>query len=319
MLQGNEELPDGLPAIEPAPEPEQGLPSPEPAPLPDTVEIRNRDYEGEVDKAQFEAIAQSLNLDPDKLRQAIQIGLDGTRLYEGIREERARIQAEREAWDSQRLAAMNNQTAPGYQYPGQPYGQPSPAPYQGPQARVPVQRPNPNDVIGTVNWLADRMEALAPAIGRIPELDQMLQGTASQIQEAELRRIEVEERAAGTAAYNDVADYWKKQGLTLPPQERLAEALRAIPLSDDVEMSWHDVWDKIGWMVAGADNYRRARRHAMLDATRPNPTVRTPVSAAPQGVPRPTGQPGTIEDQIAQMESQLSGFTVGQTILPQGQ
>jgi hypothetical protein len=303
----------GQPAgSEPAPGGE-GEPGGEPAPLPDLVEFRGPDWSAEVERAEHDAYAAKIGMDPDDLRRAIQIGRDGNRLYEKINDEWDRIREERAALS--RRGGAPDGGAPGGPPPAaRPSGPPTAAaPY-----RPTGERPAPNDVVGTMNWLAERVAAQEALLSQIPEMRDLLTQTGRLITEREFASDVAEERAVAHDAYDTVADHWKKQGYTLPPRRELERVLQRIPLSDDSDLTWVDIWDNLGWMVAGPALVKAARRRAVLDSQRPDARIRVPAASGPAaGHPGvPTGPNGSAEDQIAAMESRIGGLTVGETLLP---
>ena len=288
--------PQGLP-LEAAPE---GQPTP-PAgagPEPEFVEIRNRglEYEAKVDRTDFEAFADRLGLDTEKLKQALQIGLDGTRLYEEVNDERDRLR--------QIAAELDRARSAGTQ----------PATPQGPVQPVRQQRytQRPEDVEGSVMWLAEQFESLRPTLERVSTIEQILGDIKNRTEQSEELRETAEERASALKAYNEVAENWTKQGWKIPAQRELERELRRFPISDDVDLTWHDIWDRVAWMVSGPSIVRNSRRQAVLDTQKNKggtisipgnsgaPTNRVPVSNG-------ADDDASLEAEAAHLQSALQG------------
>lgn len=298
------DLPEDLPATEPAPA-EQTPTEPAATPEVEFVEFKNRDFEREVPKDLVQQFADALDLDVDRVRQAVQIGLDGTRLYEQVNDERDKL---RQAWAD---LAARAQEAGGLE-------RPRPAAPQQPQAPPGRYAPRPaaEDIYGNVAWLAEHFERVAPMLERLPQLEELVSDTRARIEFADEQRENAEEKAVAFKAYNDVATNWKKQGWgDLPTRQRLQEVLRRIPLSDDVDLTWHDIWDQVGWMVAGPDIARRQRRQAVLDIQKPGTRISTAASGAPMGAPvsRPPANgddDSALNNEAAEIEAALKGQTL---------
>jgi hypothetical protein len=283
----------------PTPEPEgQPAPAPAPEPEPEYVEIKNRDFERQVTKGRFQEIADELGMDVDRLRQTVQIGLDGTRLYEQINDERDKL---REAWGE--IARMQQEATQRTTSPPPPT----------PQHR-PVSRPPAEDIYGNVAWLAEHFERISPALEQLPELRGLIEDTRRRVEQADNQREVAEERSVAFKAYSDVADNWKKQGWgELPQRQRMESYLKDFPISDDLNLSWHDIWERVGWMIEGPNIARRQRRQAVLDSQKPGARIVTPGSTSPHGTPMPS--PATangddnaaLEEEAARLTAQLQG------------
>lgn len=294
-------LPEDTPAPEGTPEP-----TPEPAPEPDYVEIKNRDEVWDVDRAAFEAVAKALGKDVDDLRTAVQMGLDGSKAYQRVNEERDQLRA---AWQELAQIKAESMRAPATRPAGPAYSQDQP-----PMARPPAQ-----DVTGNVIWMADRIDRLGQLIDRIPALETALTETREAVQEREEQQQVSEERVYALQAYQDTAEQWKKNGWgELPSYERCQQFLRRIPLSDDTEMSWHDIWDSAGWAIGGKDVARRQRRQAVIDNTKPGAVIRTPINQASGASQRSnvsmsaTGE--MSEDEMKSAEQALQGMTLAEVV-----
>ena len=291
------ELPEGLPT----PEPEGGQqPPPALEPEPEFVEIRNRDFERQVPKGEFERVATELGMDVDRLRTAVQIGLDGTRLYEQINEERDRL---REAWNE--IAAAQQAAAQR--------GQPQ-APQAPPTSLRPAARPPAEDIYGNVAWLAEHFERIAPYLERLPHLEELASETQRRIDSAESQREIAEEKALSVQAYSEVADNWKKQGWgDFPSRTRVMQYLRDFPISDDLNLSWHDIYERVGWMLEGPNVARRQRRQAVLESQKPSgvrimPSGNTGPAGMPPPMPSANGDDNAaLEEEAQRITQQLSG------------
>lgn len=300
-----EELdPQGLPP-EAAPE-GQPTPSADAAPEPEYVEIRNRaiEYEGRVEKEQFQDFADKLGLDADRLRQALQIGLDGTRLYEDLNEERDRIrQAAEEVARLREAQGRTPTTRPTES--GQP-----------PARERYVTRPPEGDVPGNIYWLADTMERLQPLLERVPHIESTLEETRRRFERAEEQKDIAEERSAAHRAYSEVAESWKKQNWNIPSQKELERELRRFPISDDIDLSWHDIWDRVAWMVNGPKIVRDARRQSVLDTqNNKGGKITIPASGSMGMAPATPVSNGaddnaSLDAEAAQLEQQLKGATL---------
>lgn len=291
--------PQGLPPEQAAPE-GQTTPTADAAPEPEWVEIRNRaiEYEGRVEKDQFQDFADRLGLDADRLRQAIQIGLDGTRLYEDLNEERDRLRREAEA-----IASRETPRTP-------PIREPEAGKPQGPRGYA--TRPPEGDIPGNVYWLAETLERLEPLLERIPHIDNSLTETRERFEQERAAKDVAEERAQALRAYSDVKESWTKQGWSVPSQAELERELRRFPISDDIDLSWHEIWERVAWMMNGPAIVRRQRREAVLDTQRnKGGTISIPASGGRPGpmVPASNGadDDASLEAEAAQISSQLQG------------
>jgi hypothetical protein len=298
------ETPTGLPE---SPAPEGQVAPVQPEPEIELVEFKNRDWEAAVPRDLVDQFASALKMDPDRLRQSLQIGVDGTRLYESINDERDRLRVA--AAEIERMRAER----------------PAPAPpiYQPPaQVRYPT-RPAHDDVIGSVGWLAERFEAIAPQLDRLKTIEEMLANTSTSIYESRRAQDEAEERATALGAYSDVSQEWKKNGWDMPDQRTLERKLQQIPLSDDTNATWHDIWNDVAWMVAGPTLIRKQRRQAVLDSQAPNARITIPGGSAPIAGSRPASVRANGDDNAAldaeadAITRQLQGTTAGETLFPQ--
>jgi hypothetical protein len=265
--------------------PDQGGDAAAAAPEPEFVEIKNRDDAWKVEKDLFESVADRLGMDVDRLRRAVQIGLDGARLYEEVNDERSRLAA---AWEE--LA----RTRPREEDPARPAYPPQPG-------QRPTQRPPAEDTTGNLLWLAERFESVLPNIERVSKLEEMLAETQNRFAQSEEAQQASEEKAIAISAYEDVKNEWKKQGFgDLPSRGELERALRRFPITDDVDLTWHEVWDQIGWMTAGPMVARRQRRQAVLDNQNPKARFTVPANQAvgPTG-PRPAAREADGTDNAA--------------------
>lgn len=288
-------------------------PAGEPAtPPPDDVEeLRIKDEEYRVPKDEFQAFADRMGWSTDELREAIQIGRDGRNVYRGIAAEKERLA---QAWEN-----LNGQVrpaapaAPGHPGPGLPPAQPGGF----------RQRPPAEDVTGQMLWLADMMERVAPALERLPTIEEIVNRTAQTSEERE-RQSEVNaERAQASSAYNEVSANWKREGFELPAQRVLEAELRKFPISDDLDLSWHEIWDRMGWMIGGARLVRQTRRRAVLDSQTPRTVAPTPSAGYRGGAPpapagaqpasNPDGSPKSqeqLDQEFAAMSRTLQGVSV---------
>ena len=284
----------------------------------DFVELRVKDEEYRLPRDEFQAMADRLGWSTDELSEALQIGRDGRNLYRGIASEKDAAQAEiRQAWED---FHARTGASPG---PQRGTGLPPPAPVGSSRNRPPAE-----DVTGQMIWVADTMERILPTLERLPTIEQTLNQTHSRTEQREQMAEQQAERAQAATAYNDVRANWEREGFKLPPQPELEGMLRRFPITDDIDLSWHEVWDAVGWMVAGSRNARMARRRAVLDSATPRtaqPTAAAHRGAAgggmlspapPQGMPPPSGygqDPKTNEQLLAEgaaLERQLSGVSV---------
>ena len=296
----------------PGPAEGQATPDAPPAPAdePEFLELKVRDESWRAPKSLAQQFADELGWPLEELKTRLEVGYDGNRIYQGINAERDELSEYRRELEGLR-DQMLSRTAPQ-----DGNGRASPE-----DRRVPLSRPPGTDVTGTVLWLADQIERIAPLIERVPEIERGLSYTHQSIKDREEQRDLAEERVVAHNAYDDVADQWKKENLgELPPRRELEAILRRIPLSDDTDMSWHDIWDKVGWMVSGPSIARRQRRQAVLDSQHPEARITVPVSRAPLPPGSPSGpSPLTgnetmeeLEKKIAGYEKELSGLTLGQ-------
>ncbi len=297
----------------PSPEP-RDPPAGEPATPPDDdfVELRIKDEEYRVPKDEFQAFADRMGWNVDELRESLQIGRDGRNVYRTIAAEKARLA---QAWeDLHGQGRTPAPTAPAPAGPGLPPGQPG-----GFRPRPPTE-----DVTGQMLWLADMMERIAPSLERLPTIEEMVNRTAQTSEERE-RQSEVNaERAQAHSAYNEVAANWKREGFELPAQRVLEAELRKFPISDDLDLTWHEIWDRMGWMIGGARLVRQTRRRAVLDSQTPRTVAPTPTSgyrAQPAAMPaavtetHPDGTPKTAEEirldrEFAETSRRLQGISV---------
>lgn len=298
------ELPTGLPATEPAPV-EGQAPVGTPAPEVEMVEFKNRDYEATVERDLVDQFASKLNIDADRLRQAVQIGLDGTRLYESLNDERDRLR--------QGYAELERLRADMAKAPAQP-------PVYQPPAQLRYQsRPPVEDVIGSVGWLAERFEQIAPQLDRLKTIEEMLASTSSSIYDARRQADEAEERATAMQAYSEVSELWKQKGWgDIPSQRELERKLQQIPLSDDINSTWHDIWNDVAWMVAGPNIIQKIRRQTVSDMQKPAARFTMPAGSAPMPAARVPGpvangdDTAALEAEAAAIAGQLGGLTAGQ-------
>src|SRR6185295_16403098 len=103
----------------------------------------------------------------------------------------------------------------------------------------------------------ERFETIAPQLERLKTIEDMLANTNGSIEASRRLQDEAEERATALSAYSEVADTWKKNGWEIPSQRELERRLQQIPLSDDLNLTWHDIWDNVAWMVAGPNLIRK--------------------------------------------------------------
>lgn len=273
----------------------------------DLVTLRIKDEEYRLPSDEVQAFADRLGWDKDELVEALQIGRDGRNVYRTIASEKDRL---RQAWED--INALRANAAP----------EPAPAPARAASPGGGLSRPRPpaEDITGQLLWTADVMERMLPVLERLPTIEEVVNRTASTAEERE-RLIEVQtERSAAATAYNEVSANWKREGYELPPQHVLEQKLRQFPISDDIDMSWSEIWDQVAWMVAGPRIARQARRKAVLDGH--TPRTAAPIAPAHRGfgggapaAPAP-GQgegPKSLEQLEAEgkaLERQLSGVTV---------
>lgn len=269
--------PEGQPESQPASAPE--------APAePEFVDLKNREETWRVPKDLFTQFADHIGWDPNRLKDAIEIGSDGRQLYGRIDEERERL-----AEEARQLQAIRQQFEQVRQQPQAPqYPQQYRQQYQpAPEFRPVPQRPSAQDVTGNVLWAADMLERIAPVLERIPEIERSQQYINQSIRQRDEAIETAEERSVAMRAYQETADAWKKEYGIEPPSQRELEAfLRRFPISDNIDMPWTEVWDKVAWMVKGPAAFRQARRQAVLNSQKPEAEIRVPlnragVSAAP--------------------------------------
>lgn len=291
----------GLPDIGPAPDESQAPPPAVEAEPLDYVEIKNRDETWEVDRDAFDKVASALGKDPDQLRTALQMGLDGSRHYERVNEERDQLRA---AWQELAQIKAEAMRAPARQ---SDYSQ-----------TQPIQRPPAQDVTGNVLWMADRIDRLGQIIEKIPDLESALTETRQLVENREEQQEVATERVYALQAYQDTADQWKKSGWgEAPSYQRCQDFLRRIPLSDDVDMSWHDIWDATAWALGGKDVARRQRRQAVIDSKQPGAVIRTPVNQAPTGARQNVSMSASgdmNEDEMKAAEQALQGMTLAEVV-----
>ena len=293
--------PDGV-----APEPTVQAPPQGGDTIPDYVEIKNRDDSWEVEREPFQKLADSMGMDVDRLKTALQIGIDGNRLYERLNDEQERLRA---AWQELSEIRAQAQRPATPQYPG-PGTQPQ-------QYQAPLQRPPAQDITGNVLWMAERLDRLAPLMDRLPAIEEALTETRNQFQSSQERRDIAEERTHSLQAYQDVSQEWKKNGWgDLPSSEKLQQFLRRMPISDDVDSTWHEIWDAAGWALAGKEVARRQRRQAVMDNQRPTARIMVPGNnASPQTRPPAMSSSGDMnEEDMKAAEAALGSMTLGQVM-----
>ena len=295
--------------LEPAPDPAAGAATPAAA-SDDFVEFQVKDEDFRVTKTRFQEMADEMGMSVDELKETLQIGRDGRNIYRSIAEERRRIS---EAWET-----INAERARP-QHPGAPAREPAHAP----TAATARSRPPVEDINGQVLWLGDTIERILPVLERLPTIEETVNRSVTMSEDG-ARNLEISrERAISTAAYNEVAANWEREGFgKLPPKTVLEERLRRFPISDDVDMTWHEIWDAVGWMESGSRVARMQRRRQVLDAQ--TPRTAAPIPAAHRGGPAPipapvpaspggSGGPRTNEELLAEarmLEQKLSGITV---------
>ena len=278
-------------------------------PSDDFVEFQVKNEDFRVTKTRFQEMADEMGMSVDELKETLQIGRDGRNIYRSIAEERRKIS---EAWEAVNNAERARSSAPARE--------PAHAPAAAPTAR---SRPPAEDVHGNVLWLADQFERIQPILERLPTIEEAVNRSAMTSEQRE-RQAEINhERVISTTAYNEVAANWEREGFgKLPPKEVLEARLRRFPISDDVDMTWHEVWDAVGWMEAGSRVARMQRRRAVLDGQTPRTAAPSPAAhrAAPAPIPAPvpassggSGGPRSNEELLAEaarLERQLSGISV---------
>lgn len=281
---------------------------------PEFFEVKVRDESWKAPRDLTQQFADALGWPMEKLQERLQIGYDGSRVYENLNQKRDELEEYQreleEIRDGLRQRGVQPEAERGYQ-PAQP------------TVRQPAgPRPPAHDVTGTVLWLADQIERMSPLLERVPEIERGLSRTHETIEERERTRDFIEERSFAMQAYDGMVEDWKKQGFGDPPPRKDLEAyLRRFPMSDNVDMSWQEIWDAAAWAVGGSQVARRQRRQAVLDSQHPEARIITTApasrSAGPvnPNAPKPlTGQESMaeLEGNIKQLESELSGMTLGQ-------
>lgn len=288
------ELPEG---VESPASVEGGGPAAE-APETDFITLKNRDEEVRITRASAQAVADEMGISLDEFTRRNQIGWDGTRLYNQFEEWREQQMAELEA-ERRRMRA---EVAGGRPPDRQPAG---PAPVVRP-------RPNPQDVVGTMNWLADKIEAIEASGGKAPpELSEKLDSLMERMEAKEQAAERLEERGYANQCYDDVKAEWKKEygklGIDPPSQREMWNYLRRMPLHEDPDRTWHEIWRDIAWALKGPAIARAARRQATSDLTKPEARVLVPGGNRAGGPPPNAPNTGNDEQDIAAMEQALSG------------
>lgn len=289
-------------------QPEQA-PQPEAPGTQEYIDLKNRDESWRVPKDLFQQFADTIGWDVNRLKDSLEIGSDGRQLYGRIDEERERLAAE-----ARQIQAVREQ----YERAQQQYRQPQyPGQYQAPsQPQGPRPRPPSEDVTGNVLWAAEMLERMTPYLERIPEVERNQSYINQSIRQRDEEIATAEERASALRAYQETAETWKKEyGVEPPPQRELEAFLRRFPISDDVDATWGEVWDRAAWMLKGPAVFRQARRNAVLEAQKPDARITVPVSRAGMGsspAPR-VGQLGPnpsqeqLDQQFAEMTKMLGG------------
>lgn len=296
----DEDLAPGLADETPPPETQSQTETQESPAVPDYVEIKNRDDVWEVDRGAFQQVADALGMDVDRLKTAVSIGVDGNRAYERLNQDREELQSLR-----QELAQMERSIRQGATRAVQPSQSMPPA--------QPMPRPPANDVTGNLLWMAERLERLGPVLDRVPVIEQALTETRAQYEADMEDRQAMTERAYALQAYQDTVDLWKQKGWgEVPSREKLEGWLRRIPISDDVDASWHDIWSSAAWAVAGPDVARRQRREQTRDAMRPGARITVPTNQAPlASAPASASSNGQMSERDMQdAEQALQGVTL---------
>lgn len=281
------------------PDPGQPPPAGEPATPPDDgmLRLRIKDEEYEVPKDEAQALADRMGWSLDDLAETLQIGRDGKNIYRNIAEERGRLRQGWEDLEQERRGTPASHAPQGGQGPAYPGGQPQ----SGFRPRPPSE-----DVTGQMLWLAEVMEQALPALSRLPTIEESVNRSAMTSEERE-RQAEINaERAQASSAYNDVAENWRKQGFQLPAQRVLEAELRKFPISDDLDLTWPEIWDRMGWMIGGAALVRQTRRRAVLEGSTPRTLApMAPAHRASPGMPAAAPTPAVTNDGTPKTEEQL--------------
>jgi hypothetical protein len=300
------ELPEGaLPAPASV---EGGAPAAE-APEAEYISLKNRGEEARMTRATAQAAADELGIPIDEFVKRNQIGWDGTRLYNEFEEWRSQQMAEIEA-ERRRSRADGGGARTPHPVASVPAG---PAP-------VARQRPNPQDVVGTVNWLADKIEAIEASGGKAPpELSEKLDSLMERIEAKEQAAERLEERGYANQCYEEVKSEWKKEygkmGIDPPSQREMWQYLRRMPLHEDPDRTWQEIWRDIAWALKGPAVARAARRQATADLTKPDARVLVPAGNRAGGPSPKAPSTGNEDQDIAAMEQALSGVSAS-VLLP---
>jgi len=321
MLLGNEDNSqlDGLPLDGEPVLGAEATPAPGPAPEGDDfLEFKNRDESWKAPKALAQQLADEMGWDLDQLKEAIEIGHDGRKIYQGINQTRDELEQRRTELEGILSEMQERRVAPQDGRNGQGF--------DDGRSRAPMPRPAATDVTGTVFWLADQLERLSPLLSEIPEIKRGLERTHQTIEDREKAKDQAEERSHSMQAYDDMAQQWKKEwGSDPPPRIELERYLRRFPMHENVDMTWQEIWQGASWVVAGAQVARKQRRQAVLDSQQPEARITVPVRRAP-GAPagpmsrKPLTGNETQEElaaNIQDLESRLSGVTLAQLRGPQ--